>query len=70
MKKGQHSAFPCARTDTPRGMTYRQYLVCQFAPVLAAQFFENSAWTDYDDFARSLMMMTDSIIEAERETAQ
>ncbi|HBM2838985.1 hypothetical protein [Enterobacter hormaechei] len=70
MKKGQHSAFPCARTDTPRGMTYRQYLVCQFAPVLAAQFFENSAWTDYDDFARSLMMMTDSIIEAEKETAQ
>ncbi|ENS4071266.1 hypothetical protein ACEW9T_001001 [Enterobacter hormaechei] len=70
MKKGQHSAFPCARTDTPRGMTYRQYLVCQLAPLLAAQFFENSAWTDYDDFARSLMMMTDSIIEAEKETAQ
>ncbi|EMH1752165.1 hypothetical protein N8V92_24685 [Enterobacter hormaechei subsp. xiangfangensis] len=70
MKKGQHSAFPCARTDTPRGMTYRQYLVCQLAPLLAAQFFENSAWTDYDDLASSLMMMVDSIIEAEKETSR
>ncbi len=22
MKKGQHSAYPCPRLDTPRGMTY------------------------------------------------
>lgn len=70
MKKGQHSAYPCARIDTPRGMTYRQHLISQLAPVLAAQFFESSAWTDYDDLASSLMMMADSIIEAEKETAQ
>ncbi|MCL5589863.1 hypothetical protein [Enterobacter roggenkampii] len=70
MKKGQHSAYPCARIDTPRGMTYRQHLVSQLAPVVAAQFFESSAWIDYDDLAGSLMMMVDSIIEAEKETAQ
>lgn len=69
MKKGQHSAYPCARIDTPRGMTYRQHLTCQLAPIIAAQFFGNSAWDDYDDMARSLMMMVDSIIEDEKETA-
>ncbi|EPQ0592990.1 MULTISPECIES: hypothetical protein [unclassified Citrobacter freundii complex] len=51
-------------------MTYRQYLVSQLAPVIAAQFFESSAWTDYDDMGGSLMMMVDSIIEAEKETTQ
>ncbi|EPB2724776.1 hypothetical protein ACT2X3_000745 [Enterobacter hormaechei] len=70
MKKGQHPAYPCARIDTPRGMTYRQHLVCQLAPVLASQFFESSLWTDYDDLASSLMMMVDSIIEAEKETSR
>lgn len=69
MKKGQHSAYPCARIDTPRGMTYRQHLVCQLAPVVAAQHFESNAWSDYDDMAGSLMMMVDSILEAEKETA-
>ncbi|WP_167854239.1 hypothetical protein [Escherichia sp. E1130] len=51
-------------------MTYRQYLVSQLAPVVAAQFFESNAWDDYDDMAGSLMMMVDSIIEAEKETAK
>ncbi|TNL10472.1 hypothetical protein CYD30_10065 [Kosakonia cowanii] len=69
MKKGQHSAYPCARIDTPRGMTYRQHLVSQLAPVIAVQFFESSAWSDYNDMARSLMTMVDRIIEAEKETA-
>lgn len=70
MKTGQQPAYPCPRTDSPQGMTYRQYLVSQLATVVAAQFFESSAWTDYDDMAGSLMMMVDSIIEAEKETAQ
>lgn len=70
MNKGQQPAYPCPRIDTPRGMTYRQHLVSQLAPVIAAQFFESSAWTDYDDMAGSLMMMVDSIIEAEKETAR
>ncbi|MDB2181730.1 hypothetical protein [Citrobacter farmeri] len=70
MKKGQHSAYPCPRLDTPRGMTYRQHLVSQIAPVVATQFFESSTWSDYDDMAGSLMLMVDSIIEAEKETSQ
>ncbi|CAH3504742.1 TPA: hypothetical protein P1K58_003059 [Enterobacter kobei] len=70
MSKGQQPAYPCPSNATPFGMTYRQHLVCQLAPVLAAQFFESSAWTDYDDLAGSLMMMADCIIEAEKETAQ
>lgn len=69
MKTGQHPAYPCHSTDlSPRGMTYRQHLVSQLAPVVAAQFFESSVWSDYDDMAGSLMMIVDSIIEAEKET--
>lgn len=70
MKSGQHAAYSCAHIDTPRGMTYRQHLVSQLAPVIAAQFFESSAWTDYDDMAGSLVMMVDSIIDAEKETTR
>lgn len=70
MNKGQQPAYPCPRIDTPRGMTYRQHLVSQLAPVITAQFFESSAWIDYDDMAGSLMMMVDRIIEAEKETAR
>lgn len=70
MKKGQHSAYPCARIDTPRGMTYRQHLVSQLAPVVAVQFFGSNTWDDYDDMAGSLMRMVDSIIDAEKEAAK
>lgn len=70
MKTGRQPAYPCPSNATPSGMTYRQHLVCQLSPVLAAQFFESSAWTDYDDMAGSLMMMVDSIIEGEKETAR
>ena len=68
MSKGQQPAYPCPRIDTPRGMTYRQHLVSQLAPVLASQFFEGSAGRNYNDMAGSLIMMVDSIIEAEKES--
>lgn len=70
MKKGQHPAYPCPRVDTPRGMTYRQHMVSQLAPVVATQFFANGALSNYDQMANSLMMMVDSIIEAEKGAAQ
>ncbi|ELH8382601.1 hypothetical protein Q7X34_002450 [Salmonella enterica subsp. enterica] len=70
MSKGQHSAYPCPRIDTPRGMTYRQHLVVQIAPVMFTNFFSNDAWQDYGDLARTLVMAVDAIIEAERETAK
>ncbi|KAB0554570.1 MULTISPECIES: hypothetical protein [Enterobacterales] len=70
MSKGQQPAYPCPSNATPYGMTYRQHLVSQLAPVVAAQFFESNAWDDYDDMAGSLMMVVDSIIEAEKETAK
>lgn len=38
MNKGQQSAYPCPRIDTPRGMTYRQHLVVQIAPVMLTNF--------------------------------
>lgn len=68
MTEGQHPAYPCPSNATPFGMTYRQHLVSQLAPVIAAQFFDSSAWTDYDDMAGSLMMLVDSIIDAEKES--
>ncbi|QLD36206.1 hypothetical protein GOL70_10120 [Citrobacter freundii] len=70
MSKGQHSAYPCPRIDTPRSMTYRQHLVVQIAPVMLTNFFSNDAWQDYDDLAKTLVMAVDAIIEAERETAK
>lgn len=70
MKKGQHSAYPCPRIDTPRGMTYRQNLVSRLAPVIASELFSTDIWADYDDAANSLMCFVDAIIEAEKETAR
>lgn len=70
MSTGKHPAFPCPSNATPYGMTYRQHLVSQLAPVIARQFFESGAWDEYDDMAGSLMMMVDSIIAAEKETAE
>ncbi|ECH6755298.1 TPA: hypothetical protein ACGT6A_002291 [Salmonella enterica] len=70
MNKGQQSAYPCPRIDTPRDMTYRQHLVVQIAPVMLTNFFSNDAWQDYDDLAKTLVMAVDAIIEAERETAE
>ena len=46
MSKGQQPAYPCPRIDTPRGMTYRQHLVVQIAPVMLTNFFSNDAWQD------------------------
>ncbi|MHA1067147.1 hypothetical protein ACR9GP_25280 [Enterobacter ludwigii] len=45
-------------------------MVSLLAPVSAEPFFENSAWTDYDDMASYLMMKIDSMIEAEKGAAQ
>ncbi|EBZ9516026.1 hypothetical protein EH138_17735 [Salmonella enterica subsp. enterica serovar Eastbourne] len=71
MNKGQQSAYPCPRIDTPRSMTYRQHLIVQIAPVMLTNFFSNNnAWQDYDDLAKTLVMAVDAIIEAERETAE
>ena len=69
MSTSKHPTFPRFGNGTSHSMTYRQHLVSQIAPVIAAQFFESGAWDDYDDMAGSLMMMVDSIIEAEKETS-
>lgn len=67
MSNGKQPAFPCHRSDhTPSGMTFRQYLVSQLAPVMLKSFFNHDAWSDYDDAARSLMNFVDAIIEAEQ----
>lgn len=70
MSKGQQPAYPCPSIDTPSGMTYRQHLVVQIAPVMLTNFFSNDAWQDYGDLASTLVMAVDAIIEAERETAK
>ncbi|EPY4330024.1 hypothetical protein ACXDJA_005910 [Klebsiella variicola] len=70
MSNGQHYAYPNPSNGTPGGMTYRQHLTAQIAPVMLTNFFSNDAWTDYDDLARTLMMAVDAIIEAEQETAK
>ncbi|HGY5830421.1 TPA: hypothetical protein ACNV5T_004216 [Klebsiella michiganensis] len=67
MSNGQHYAYPNPSNATPGGMTYRQHLIAQLAPVMLAEFFSNDAWTDYDDLARTLVMAVDAIIEAEQE---
>lgn len=69
MKKGQHPAYPCPRVDTPRGMTYRQHMVSQLAPVFATQFFATGGGSDYGDMVNALMIMVDSLIEAEKGAA-
>lgn len=53
MSNGQHYAYPNPSNATPCGMTYRQHLIAQLAPVMLAEFFSNDAWTDYDDLART-----------------
>ncbi|HCI4354587.1 TPA: hypothetical protein ACX3KG_003597 [Raoultella ornithinolytica] len=70
MKNGRHYAFANPSNATPGGMTYRQYLTAQIAPVMLTNFFSNDAWQDYDDLARTMVMAVDSIIEAEQETAK
>ncbi len=70
MSNGQHYAYPNPSNATPGGMTYRQHLVAQLAPVMLANFYSNDVWMDYDDLARILMMAVDAIIEAEQETAE
>ncbi|MDV1015096.1 MULTISPECIES: hypothetical protein [Klebsiella] len=70
MRNGQHYAYPSPSNATPGGMTYRQHLIAQIAPVMLADFFSNDAWADYDDLARTLVMAVDAIIEAEQETEE
>lgn len=70
MSDGQHYAYPNSSNTTPGGMTYRQHLTAQIAPVMLTEFFSNDAWQDYDDLARTLMMAVDAIIEAEQEAAE
>ncbi|EGI5054363.1 hypothetical protein CRQ31_19145 [Salmonella enterica subsp. enterica serovar Worthington] len=74
MSNGNFSVFPVvARPGCGRGsdgMTYRQHLVVQIAPIMLTNFFSNDAWQDYDDLVRTLVMAVDAIIEAERETTK
>ncbi|WP_080155148.1 hypothetical protein [Salmonella enterica] len=70
MKNGRHYVYPNPSSATPGGMTYRQHLVVQMVPVMLMNFFSNDAWQDYDDLAKTLVMAVDTIIEAERETAE
>lgn len=70
MSNGRHYAYPNPSNATPGGMTYRQYLTAQIAPIMLTNFFSNDAWTDYDDLARALAMAADAIIEAEQDTAK
>ncbi len=74
MSNGNFPVFPVAARSGcglgSNGMTYRQHLVAQIAPVMLTNFFSNDAWQDYDDLAKTLVMAVDAIIEAERETAE
>lgn len=78
MNNGNFPAYPVSKTANSsfgggsqmNGMTYRQLLVAQIAPVCVKHFLNDVDWQDYDDMAGSIMMMVDAIIAAERETTK
>lgn len=70
MKLDNSPAYPCSRNDTASGMTYRQHLIAQLAPIALDAFFNHDAWNDYGEMAKSLINAVDSIIEAEQELGQ
>ncbi|VTP13185.1 hypothetical protein PUATCC27989T_01019 [Phytobacter ursingii] len=70
MNNKQPLSSTCAKEALSNGITYRQLLVAQIAPVFANRFLNNDDWQDYDDMAGSIMMMADAIITAEQETSE
>lgn len=78
MSNGNFPAYPVSNPANSsfgggpqqNGMTYRQYLVAQLAPVALNAFFSHDAWSGYDEMAGSLMNAVDAILAAERETTE
>lgn len=70
MSNGKHQAFPCHSNATSAGMTYRQHLIAQIAPVTVDAFFNHDAFDSYEEMADSLMNAVDAIVAAEQETSE
>ncbi|EPT4026323.1 hypothetical protein ACVQMG_004644 [Enterobacter roggenkampii] len=66
----QHPTPASAGTSIPAGITYRQHLVAQIAPVCMQHFLNDIDWKNYDEMAGAVMMVVDAIIDAERETSE
>lgn len=74
MSNGNFPTFPvparpgCGLGD--KGMTYRQHLIAQLAPVTVDAFFNHDAFDSYEEMADSLMNAVDAIVTAEQETSE
>ncbi|BBE77559.1 MULTISPECIES: hypothetical protein [Phytobacter] len=74
MSNGNFPTFPvparpgCGLGD--KGMTYRQHLIAQLAPIVMDAFFNQDFWENYNEMAGSLMNAVDAIVAAEQETSK
>ncbi|BBE80247.1 hypothetical protein [Phytobacter sp. MRY16-398] len=74
MSNGNFPTFPvparpgCGLGD--KGMTYRQHLIAQLAPIVMDAFFNQDFWENYNEMAGSLMNAVDAIVAAEQETSE
>lgn len=70
MSNDKNPTFPGHRDAAPSGITYRQYLLAQIAPVCVKHFLNDVDWENYDDMAITMLGMVDAMIKAEKETSE
>lgn len=74
MSNGNFPTFPVPAHSgcriNSKGMTYRQHLIAQLAPIVMDAFFNQDFWENYNEMAGSLMNAVDAIVAAEQETSK